>query len=75
MSESKICPLLSISDDPGSLSQCEGARCAWWRGDKCAIVELSSCIDDVGSDVQEQTGELSDLNETVKTLAAVVSHL
>ena len=37
----KICPLLSVKDDPLSLALCESVRCAWWAGERCAIVDIA----------------------------------
>lgn len=59
MSESKICPLLSISDDPSSLSQCEGARCAWYipplsrHGEgRCAVQMMSMALVEIADGVR-----------------------
>lgn len=53
MNESKICPLLSISD-PESLHLCEGPRCAWYvpplgpRGEgRCAVQLMARCMPDL----------------------------
>lgn len=37
--ENKICPLLSITG--GLPTECKGDRCAWYYGDRCAILELA----------------------------------
>ena len=50
----KICPLLSINDDSGSLSLCEGTRCAWYvpplsaKSDgRCAVQLMGAAMPDL----------------------------
>ena len=41
----KICPLLYIT---GCLpTECKGDRCAWYYGDRCAILELAMNTSDI----------------------------
>ena len=54
MENNKICPLLSINDDPESLSLCEGSRCAWYvpplsaKGDgRCAVQLMGAAMPDL----------------------------
>ena len=41
----KICPLRSITG--GLQTECKGERCAWFYGDRCAILELAMNTSDI----------------------------
>lgn len=41
----KICPMLSITS--GLPTDCKGDRCAWFYGDRCAILELAMNTGDI----------------------------
>lgn len=43
--ENKICPLLSITG--GLPTGCKGELCAWFYGDRCAILELAMNTGDI----------------------------
>lgn len=44
--ENKICPLLA-SCAASIPSECQGDRCAWYYGDRCAILELAMNSGDI----------------------------
>lgn len=40
MKNEKICPFLAITPANGCCA-CIGVRCAWWAGERCALVDIA----------------------------------
>lgn len=48
--ENKICPLLTICSSIASAGHpavCSGEECAWFYGDRCAVLELAMNTSDI----------------------------